>query len=52
MTTATLGADWAAGRWLMGLSVSHSTGSGSYRQDGGEGKLDASLTGLYPYGGV
>ena len=52
VTTGMVGADVASGRWQGGLVVSHSRGEGSYRlaRDGGE--VVASLTGLYPYGGL
>ena len=49
VTTATLGTDYATGRWIAGLSVSHSEGDGGYRKDGRAGELDSSLTGFYPY---
>ena len=51
VTTATLAADYAAGSWIAGLSLSHSEGDGSYRKDGRAGEFDASLTGFYPYAG-
>ena len=46
-------AAWLArfGRWIAGLSVSHSEGDGGYRKDGREGELDSSLRGFYPYAG-
>ena len=51
------------GNWTAGLAVGHSTGTGGYRQgdctpgDGADapdcgGKVEAALTGLYPYAGV
>ena len=61
VTTGLIGADWAsgsgAGRWTAGLAIGHSTGSGDYRRgnctsgDCG-GEVKATLTGLYPYGGM
>ena len=52
VTSATLGADYAAGRWLGGLMVKHSLGEGSYSGDGGSGTVESTLTGIYPYGAV
>ena len=49
VTAATLGADWASGRWLAGAMVSHSLGEGSYSGDGGKGTFESALTGVYPY---
>ena len=44
-----LGADWTRGPWTAGLMVAHSRGEGEYRgADAGE--VEATLTGLYPYG--
>ena len=52
MTSATLGADYATGRWLGGVMVKHSLGEGSYSGDGGAGEVESALTGLYPYRGT
>ena len=65
VTTGFLGADWAsdpgsgsgAGRWMAGLALGHSTGSGGWRSGGAcdvncVGGIEAVLTGLYPYAGV
>ena len=52
VATGTLGADYATGRWMAGLALSHSSGWGSYAQPmtrGGE--VTSSLTGAYPYVG-
>ncbi len=53
VTTGMLGADYAMGRWVVGLSLSHSKGDGTWRHapSGGEGRITSSLTGLYPYAG-
>ena len=63
VTTGLLGADWAsapgpeAGRWIAGMAIGRSTGTGGWRR-GGEckvncgGAIDATLTGLYPYAGL
>ena len=52
VTSATLGADWRSGRWLLGAMVKHSIGEGSYSGDGGAGSVESTLTGLYPYAAV
>ena len=44
-----LGADWTRGRATAGLMVSHAQGTGGYR-GASAGRIEASLTGLYPYG--
>ena len=59
VTTGLLGADFAAERWTAGLALGHSAGTGGYRdgaceagstQSGGcGGRIEAELTGLYPY---
>ena len=49
VTSATLGADWRSGRWLMGAMVKHSIGEGDYSGDGGSGEVESTLTGIYPY---
>ena len=52
VTSATLGADWRTGRWLLGAMVKHSIGEGSYSGDGGSGSVENTLTGVYPYAAV
>ena len=54
-TTGVVGADVSRERWLAGAAVSHSKGEGSFRLsatgsavDGG--KVESTLTGVYPYG--
>ena len=52
VASGTLGVDYAAGRWLAGLALSHSTGWGSYSQPNApRGEVTSSLTGAYPYVG-
>ena len=52
VTTGMLGADYAIGRWVVGLPLSHTRGDGSwYSADRGAGNMASSLTGLYPYVG-
>ena len=50
VTTATLGVDGAWRRWLTGVALAYSEGSGSYTQ-GQEGTLASTLTSLHPYVG-
>ena len=66
VTTGFLGADWAAERWTAGLALGHSAGTGGYRDGACEenapaegaqsgacgGRIEAELTGLYPYAGL
>ena len=56
VTTFTLGADAAWSRWLAGVAVSLSEGTGSFRdhedsdhEGRGSGELESSLTGVHPY---
>ena len=50
VASGTLGVDYAAGPWLAGLALSHSSGWGSYSQPGAAGgEVASSLTGAYPY---
>ncbi len=52
VTTGMFGADYAIGRWVLGLPLSHSRGDGSWHSaDRGRGRMESSLTGLYPYVG-
>ena len=50
VASAMLGADWTLGRAMAGLAVSHSRGEGGYRSPAVSGEVEATLTGLYPYG--
>ena len=47
--TATVGADYATGRWLTGVALSHGRGEGSISHRGFEADATAHLSGLYPY---
>ena len=57
VSSAMVGADWARGpesgsgadAWTAGLIVSHSVGEGGYAGNS-EGRVEATLTGLYPWG--
>ena len=54
LRTGWLGVDARAGGWVAGLALSHGTGEADYdfAEEGvsGEGRLETSLTALYPYG--
>ena len=51
VTTALLGAEWNAERWQAGAALSHSWGNGGYEAENGmEGEISTTMTGLYPYG--
>ncbi len=50
VTSAMLGADWALGRGSAGVILSHSEGEGGYRSPEGNGAVESTLTGLYPWG--
>ena len=50
VTSAMLGADWTLGRGSAGLVVSHSRGEGGFRSEAGDGAVESTLTGLYPWG--
>ena len=49
VTSALFGADFERERWSAGLAMSASRGKGSYRGET-SGTIEASLTGLYPWG--
>ena len=56
VVTGMLGADWTRGRWTAGLIVSHSVGEGGYSDgsgtgsaSGANGRVEATLTGLFPW---
>ena len=52
--TGWLGIDARQGRWVAGLALSHGVSEADYGYDGGEdfgrGRLETTLTALYPYG--
>ena len=50
VTSAMLGADWAMGRGSAGLILSHSRGEGGFRSEAGDGAVESTLTGVYPWG--
>ena len=52
VTTTMLGADYARDKWLLGLTLTQSTGKGDYRDvagSAGSGKVESSLTAVIPY---
>ena len=51
VATGMLGADWVSGRWLTGLTLAMSRGTGGYRAADGGGDVESTLTGLYPWVG-
>ena len=48
--SALLGADVSRGRWTAGLAVGHSRAEGGYASPQGDGAVESTLTGIYPYG--
>ena len=48
--SALLGADFSRGRWAAGLAVGHSRAEGGYASPQGDGAVESTLTGVYPYG--
>ena len=55
LRTGWLGVDARAGAWVAGLAVSHAAAAADYRFAGGDeasesGRLETTLTALYPYG--
>ncbi len=48
-TTVMLGADAAWSRWLAGVALARTTGSGSYRGETDLGTLSSTLTAVHPY---
>ena len=48
--TGMMGLDLRRGRWLTGIVASYSEGTGDFREEATAiGKINSSLTGLYPY---
>ncbi len=50
VASAMVGADITRGRGTAGLVVGHSLGGGAYRSPSGDGEVESTLTGLYPWG--
>ena len=51
VATGMLGADWVSGRWIAGLTLALSRGTGGYDAADGSGEIESMLTGLYPWVG-
>ena len=56
LLTGWLGMDVRSGPWVAGVALSHGTGAAEYGFEGGagdsgRGRLETTLTALYPYGG-
>ena len=52
VTTGMLGADYAIGRWVVGVPLALTRGDGNWHSPRrGSGRLASSLTGMYPYAG-
>ena len=49
VATFLVGADAAWDRWLAGISVAHTIGSGGFSGGADEGALDSTLTAVHPY---
>lgn len=49
VTSGMLGGYWNSERWSAGLIVSHSVGDGDYSGTGSGGRVEATLTGAYPW---
>ena len=49
VASAMVGADWAREDWTTGMIVSRSVGEGGYAGNS-EGRVEATLTGFYPWG--
>ncbi len=49
--TGTLGAERPDGPWLAGLALSRSAAEGAWRRGGQTGRVETSVTGVYPFTG-
>ena len=50
VSSSMVGAGWTRGGRTAGLVISHSRGGGSYRSPQGNGDVESTLTGIFPYG--
>ena len=50
VASAIFGADWTRDGVTAGLALAHSRGEGGYRSQAGDGEVESTLTGLYPWG--
>ena len=48
--SALFGADWRRDGATAGLALAHSRGEGGYRSPAGDGGVESTLTGVYPWG--
>ena len=51
VSTTMLGADWASERTVAGVALSHSTGDGTWSQDGKSDEVESTMAGVHPYVG-
>lgn len=52
VATLSFGVDWGRNDQMVGLMLSHSSGTGNYSMDASEGKIKSDLTAFVPYGGM
>ena len=50
VASAIFGADWTRDGVTAGLALAHSRGEGGYRSQAGDGEVESTLTGVYPWG--
>ena len=50
VASALFGADWTRDGATAGLALAHSRGEGGYRSPAGDGEVESTLTGVYPWG--
>ena len=50
VASAMFGADWTRDGVTAGLALAHSRGEGGYRSQAGDGEVESTLTGVYPWG--
>ena len=50
VASAMFGADWTRDGAAAGLALAHSYGDGGYRSPAGDGEVESTLTGVYPWG--
>ena len=50
VASAIFGADWTRDGVTAGLALAHSRGAGGYRSQAGDGEVESTLTGVYPWG--
>ena len=50
VASALFGADWTRDGATAGFALAHSRGEGGYRSPAGDGEVESTLTGVYPWG--